>query len=236
MKIRLADLVIEINNKFEYVEALCKNYLTNEQAVDFSVDCTDADIESERLATTEEGVFSDEYLESLAIYRKICLRALEYDAFLMHSAIIEVYGQAYAFLARSGTGKSTHISLWRKVLGDKVQIINGDKPILRYIDGELYAYGTPWCGKEGWNRNTRARLKALCYIERAPENSIEKISTQQSATRLMQQILIPSDAKGAIKTLELVDKMISDTQSWLLKCNISEEAARIAYNAMADKE
>ena len=48
----------------------------------------------------------------------------------MHGAVIEYEGNGYMFSADSGTGKTTHILLWRKFLGDKVKIVNGDKPFL----------------------------------------------------------------------------------------------------------
>lgn len=232
MRIKIADLVIEVKNKYDGVEAFCKNYLTDEQDIAFSVECTDEEIENEGKGL--EGEFPKDALEGLAIYRKICTKIVEYDAFLMHSAVIEVDKDAYAFLAKSGTGKSTHIVLWRKALGEKVKIINGDKPIYRYIDGDLYVYGTPWCGKEGWNRNARARLKALCYIERGEVNSIEKIAPTESAMRVMRQVFLPNDGEMVSKTLSLVDKMLSDKPSWVLKCNISSEAAEVAYNAMKE--
>lgn len=231
IRVKIADFVIELDNKYDFVEKLCKNYITDETCVDFRVSCTQEELDREKQAAGTG--FSDGYIESLCIYRSICTKILEKDAFLVHSAVIEVDGSAYAFLARSGTGKSTHIALWRRALGENVKIVNGDKPIYRYIDGDLYAYGTPWCGKEGWNRNVRAKLKALCYIERAEKNSIERLPPQDSAIRIMKQILIPSDAQGATKTLELVDRMLNDIDSWLLKCNISSEAALIAYNAMS---
>ena len=98
----------------------------------------------------------------------------------------------------------------------------------------MYAYGTPWCGKEGWQRNTRARLKALCYIERAEKNSIEKITPRESVMRMLKQVLIPKGADEVSKTLALVDRMLNDIQSWIVKCNISSEAALIAYNALKE--
>ena len=150
----------------------------------------------------------------------------------MHAAVIGVGDKAYAFTAKSGTGKSTHIALWKRFLGDRVSVINGDKPILRFIDGKLYAYGTPWCGKEMWNTNMRAELNGLCFLERAKENKIVKITPMEASPLVMKQILIPNDAEGVIKTFEMVDKMLSITNLWRLGCNISQEAAIKAYMAV----
>ena len=243
-KIKIADFVVEIDNKYAFIENLCNKYIYEGEEKDFSASCTEEDIDNEeKIANDDADVvntlsrMSEDgkrgYLESVCIYRNLCLQLPQRSAFIMHSAVIEVDGQAYAFAARSGTGKSTHISLWKKHLGEKVQIVNGDKPIIKLENGVFYAYGTPWCGKEGWNRNVRAPLKGLCFLERATENRISIIPLDMAATRVMNQILIPKDAQGAINTFDLVDKMLNTVNCWVLGCNISIEAAEIAYNAMS---
>lgn len=37
----------------------------------------------------------DDYLESLALYRKLCEKMLEYDIFLLHCSAVAVDGKAY---------------------------------------------------------------------------------------------------------------------------------------------
>lgn len=232
-KIKIADLVIQIENKYEFIKNQCKDYIVTSNKADIVASCTDEEIEAEHTNYAEKDVFSLGYCESVCIYRNICLQMPEFDAFIFHSAVAEVEGKAYAFAARSGTGKSTHLLLWKEYLKDKMTIINGDKPIFRFIDGELYAYGTPWCGKEGWHENSKAPLKAICFIERACENRISPIPKSNAADLVMKQIIIPKDPFGAIKTLELLDEMLAKTDTWLLGCNISVEAARLSYNTMA---
>ena len=57
---------------------------------------------------------------------------LGYDAFLFHAAVVSYAGCGYAFAAKSGTGKSTHVAQWMHALGDRVTVVNGDKPLLRW--------------------------------------------------------------------------------------------------------
>ena len=243
-KIKIADFVIEIDNKYSFIESQCFDYVYAGEGVDFSATCTDEDIANEERIAMADPELCDYlsklerermlgYLESVCIYRAICLQLPQRDAFIMHAAVIEADGLAYAFTARSGTGKSTHIGLWKKHLGERVKIVNGDKPIIRLIDGVFYAYGTPWCGKEGWNRNVRSPMHGLCFLERAAENKIDRIPLDEAASLIMKQILIPKDAMGAIKTFELIDKMINTVNCWRLGCNISIEAAEIAHRAMS---
>lgn len=231
-KIKIADLVVEIYNVHSQIEYVSRDYFYDGDDCDFKIVMTPEIIDAERERFKYSHLYTDAYIENICIYRQICLNLLKYDAFVMHAAVIGVDDCAYAFTAKSGTGKSTHICLWRQLLGERVYVINGDKPVLRVVDGKLYAYGTPWCGKEMWNTNTRAELKGLCFIERGESNQIRKIEPQEAATLIMKQILIPNDSFGVIKTFELVDKTLKSVPSWKLKCTVSIEAAMIAYNAM----
>lgn len=46
--------------------------------------------------------------------------------------MLEIDGKAYMFSAPSGTGKSTHAKLWRDCFGDRVTMINDDKPLIKF--------------------------------------------------------------------------------------------------------
>ena len=51
---------------------------------------------------------------------------------VLHSSSILYQGVAIAFSAVSGTGKSTHTGLWKKYYGAQVEILNDDKPAIRF--------------------------------------------------------------------------------------------------------
>ncbi len=227
---KIADFIVELKNKYDYTDKLCKNYLYDgDDAPDFSVSVTEEEIEKELSVNdiTDRG-----YAESVCIYRRICLDVLSYDAILLHAAVVDVDGKGYAFLARSGVGKSTHTRLWQAMLGDRLTIVNGDKPIVRLVDGRFYAYGTPWCGKEGFNTNTKTTINALCFIERSEDNFIEKQSADETVRRIIKQVILPVDIKKAEITLDLLDKLVSATPAYCMHCNISPEAAEVCYNAL----
>lgn len=231
-KIKIVDTVFEIHNIYDYIFKLCKDYLYDGDDCDFQIFPTMEKIKDERQKIEDEALFSDEYIENIAVYREICQYLLTKDAFVMHGAVVGVENKAYIFTAKSGTGKSTHIALWKKILGDKVYVINGDKPILRFVGDKLYAYGTPWCGKELWNTNTCAEVGGLCFLERAQENRITPLEPIETVNLIMKQILVPNDEEGVIKTFDLVDKMLSTVKLWKLGCNISVEAAVLSYTTM----
>jgi hypothetical protein len=150
---------------------------------------------------------------------------------LLHCAVLEYEGKGYAFLGRSGTGKSTHTRLWKKYLGTP-KMINGDKPILECVGDKFLAYGTPWRGKESWGMRASAPLYGLCFLEQAKENSIRKLTPSEVSSRLFGQILLPESEENTIATLELADKLIATTPAYLLKCDISKEAVKLSFEAM----
>ena len=238
--IALAGLVIGIDNHYDFVLRQCEDYICSGDPA-FTVRVSEKTVENEcRYATDEvRGMSTDlrAYSESICIYREICRVLPSYGAFLFHSAAICCDGKAYLFSAPSGTGKTTHIRQWRKMLGDGVSMINGDKPILRLNDdGGFTVYGTPWAGKECWQCNVSAPLGGICFIDRASENSIVPLTPAEAADRALRQVIFPPDPRKLAEMLALTDKMVSDTPSFLLRCNISLEAAALSYTALTGKE
>ena len=230
----IAGLRISIENRCKYTEAFCEKYLSADQTspFDLSAKVTNAEFYAEK--ELSDG-FSDGYIENICLYRTICRQLPILNRMLLHAAIIAVDGNAYAFLGRSGTGKSTHTGLWIKYL-DGVTVVNGDKPILECTDKGFVAYGTPWNGKERLGNNISAPLKGLCFLEQSKTNEIVRLTPAEAANRIFGQILFPEDEENAAKTLELTDKLITQTPCWLLKCNISEEAMQTSYEAMTGKQ
>ncbi len=227
--VKIAGIIIGIDNRFELTHRICRNYIC-EGIPEFSVSVNDDEIEAEKGSVLSR--VSDAYAESVCIYRAICRRMPEYGAFLFHSAVVECDGRAYAFAAPSGTGKSTHAALWLKYFGERARIINGDKPILRR-DGEFFfAYGTPWCGKEGLNENDRSPLAAICFLERGKENRIVKLDSSESVGLLFPQILMPESETDVAMLFPLLSDLLGSVGCYRLTCDISEEAVMVAYNGM----
>lgn len=226
-KIQIADLCVEIDNRYRYVLRQCQEYLTDGEP-DFSVHVTEEEIMAERGARN----LSKGYCESICIYREIVRRLPDYRAFLLHAAVVAVDGAAYAFTAPSGTGKSTHTQLWLKHFGERAYMVNGDKPILRWIDGSLYAFGTPWNGKEGLGSKTHCLLRAVCFLERGETNQIRKAKKKDIVERLFHQMIMPEDKQRLTLFLRDVETMIAKIPFYVLQCNISDDAVDVAYSAM----
>lgn len=229
----IAGLRIFINNRCKFTDAFCKAYLSEDQSspADLTAVVTEEEFRQEKSLSEN---FPDGYIENICLYRCICRQLPVLDRMLLHAAILEYDGNAYAFLGRSGTGKSTHTGLWIKHL-QGVKIVNGDKPILQKTQNDFLAYGTPWMGKEGLGTNTVAPLKGLCFLEQAKENTIARLTPAQAASRIFQQVLLPEEEDNAARTLELIDDMVSNIPCYLLKCTISEDAVKTSFEALTGK-
>lgn len=229
---KLADFVVNIENEYDYLTGQCAPYrYTGDIPAELSVKVNEDEIQHERIAS--EGInHSSGYLESICAYRKLCLQLPLYDAMVLHGSVISCGGRGIAFLARSGVGKTTHTMLWKQVYGEKVQIINGDKPVVRFFGGVPFAYGTPWAGKENLQSNNRVQLTDICFIERSEDNFVFRAASDACLDFLAQQILLPTEPAAAGKTLELLDKLMTACNFWIIRCNISEDAAITAHKTI----
>lgn len=233
MLIQLAGLTVDMQTRYGYTDAMCEKYRAPEGAIpDFSVSCTDEEILREQPAGMDYPIA---YLESLAIYRKISREALAYQTFLFHGSVLEMDGEGYLFTAPSGTGKSTHARLWREVFGDRVTMINDDKPFLTVKKDGLYASGTPWDGKHRLSTNKTVKLRAICFLERGEHNRIRPLTRGESYGKLLLQTNRPKDPVGMQATLLLLDRAAERMSFWQMSCNMDPEAATVAYQAMKGK-
>jgi len=231
-KYKIADVVFNGEFSFKQTADYMKDYLAQaDEQAEFTVTVTEDDLKKEKTLAPEPV---PEYCyEYTALYRKLLYVLLEkYDAFFFHCSAISVDNEAYMFTAQSGTGKSTHRNLWLKVFGDRVTVINDDKPIIRKIDGEFYVYGTPWRGKEGMGNNIRVKAKALCFLSRSEENSIGGIDTVTAFSKALNQTIRPDDKKLMSNLLGLFDGFFSQVKCFDLRVNMNDDAPIVAYNGI----
>ena len=178
---------------------------------------------------------SPEYTEFIALYEPLARYMPEKNGFVFHGACVSFDGGGYLFTAPSGTGKSTHIRLWRRFLGKNVDIVNGDKPIITVGKDGVFVHGTPWSGKERWQKNRRVPLKEICMLTRSGECFIRKVDPGEHLDFLFRQTFLCDDPQIITATLSLVDAVLTRVNVWLLGCDISREAAKCSFEAMTGK-
>lgn len=169
------------------------------------------------------------YMDSgLAFY----IRLLKHGGLMLHASAVELDGRAYLFSGPSGMGKSTHTRLWQQEFPTS-RVFNDDKPALRQLDGVWYAYGTPWCGKDGININTRVPLAGICFLRRGTENSIRRLSPIEAAAAIISQTnnRLHTDF-GMSNMTAAVEKLITQVPIYELRCLAEPSAAHLSYETM----
>ena len=152
---------------------------------------------------------------------------------LIHASLVRNNGYGYAFIAKSGTGKSTQVSMWLRYIPGS-DLMNDDNPIIRIIDGQPFIFGGPWSGKTPCYRNIKAPLGAITRIDRAPENSIERlVPIEAFASVLPACSTMKWDSEIYNHICDAITRIVETTGVYTLHCRPDEEAARVCYQEIA---
>lgn len=226
--IKIAGLAVGIDNRYPQLQSLCAEYLTDEAPL-FTVFATDEALDEE--ARVSDAPYPRGYLESVVVYREIARRLPAYSAFVFHGVALAVGEGAYLFTARSGVGKTTHTQLWLKEFPD-AHVLNGDKPILRFLDGIPYVCGTPWRGKEGYGKNEMLPLRGIAFVHRAEKNAAQKTSGTAAVFPFLTQTYLPEDEQSVSEITALADRILGSVPLVDLYVNMEREAATVARRVL----
>lgn len=132
-----------------------------------------------------------------------------------HGLGVEVHGcglvdreqGGFLFLGHSGTGKSTTAWLWDQLRSP--EILSDDRIILRFHDGELWMYGTPWHGDAGFASQTGAKLDRVFILRQAIRNEITLMPKALAAGELFARSFPPfHSANGLERSIEFLHAVV----------------------------
>ena len=227
MLCKIADLIVDVPTAGG-LASRCQDYICNcEMSPDMIIDSDRYDI------SRYEPHFTKEMIAYMESGRQFNAKLIAFGGFYLHSSAVEVDGKAYLFSGPSGTGKSTHTSLWQQMLGERVCRFNDDKPALRRLDDSWYAYGTPWCGKDGINVNKKVPLAGICFLKQGSENRIRRLEPGEAVLKILSQTI------HRFKNPEKLDLLLSHLDQLVREIPIYElvncpeiEAAQLSYETM----
>lgn len=156
---------------------------------------------------------------------------LPYDTLLLHSSAILLDNRVYLFIAKSGTGKSTHSQMWMESFPES-ELLNDDHPIIRlHPSGEVIAYGSPWSGKTPCYRNLSAPAAAIVRIKRAPHNQLHPIlsAARRYASVMTCNSAVQWDSTLATAKAEALGRIVRTLPCYEMECLPNPEAAEVCY-------
>ncbi len=163
------------------VMRLFSSYYTPSGRIDYA--CRQEDGEGIRLYINyPDGLWDSMIFNALNLPEIFAQRGI----FLCHSSFVIHKGEALIFTAGKNEGKSTQAALWEKFAGAK--IINGDRSFLKFEDGKLFAYGTPYCGSSQIALNESAPVKAVILLKKGKENIIKAAGGLDAFTEIIAQL------------------------------------------------
>ena len=157
--------------------------------------------------------------------------AILHHTFLLHASVVMKDEKGYAFLGKSGTGKSTHSRLWLSTFKD-AELLNDDNPAVRITDeGQVSIYGTPWSGKTPCYKNRKVELAAWVRLEQAPDNAFSWRQGVEAFVTLLPSCSAMRWNERLYNTLcDLLERCIRQVSIGYLQCLPNKEAALLCYN------
>lgn len=146
----------------------------------------------------------------------------------MHASVIRYSGKGYLFLAKSGTGKSTHSQLWIDNIHGS-SLLNDDNPIVRiWPDGRIIVYGSPWSGKTPCYKNTECPVGAFVQIRRCKENKIARLPLLESYAMMYSSCSgYKADSQMADGLHASLEACVTGVPCYVLDCLPDADAAKV---------
>lgn len=172
-------------------------------------------------------------LYRFALWVAYGLMTLQRNTLAIHSSCIVYRDKAVLFLGESGTGKSTHTRLWREHIEGAV-LLNDDSPMIRVMDGKVWAYGSAWSGKTPCYKQERYELAACVRLSQAPLNQIRKLSVLQ-AYGAIHPSCAPEFAYDEVlydEVSQIIGQILSVVPCYHLACLPDREAAMLSCQTL----
>lgn len=168
-----------------------------------------------------------------ALMITFALASASHGTLLMHSSVTVYNEGGYLFLGPSGTGKSTHSSLWLKHV-EGTELLNDDNPVVRVFDDDVIVYGSPWSGKTPCYQNKQVPAKAFVMLQQKPKNCIKRKDVIESFVALLESCSSFSWDKPIHRVIcNTISEIIRKIPIFHLECLPDADAVRVCKNAVA---
>lgn len=193
--------------------------------------CTDTEFTKASLCL-DGKVKSDAFILNNCLMMMYAFATAPLMTLLVHASVTINSGKAYLFLGKSGTGKSTHSSLWLKYIPGS-ELLNDDNPVVRVVGEQVIVSGSPWSGKTPCYKNRQLPVGAVIKLNQAPENTIVKSKPSQAfATLLTSSSTMKWDKRIFDGICDTVTKAVEKIPFYTLDCLPDAGAAGLCHQTV----
>jgi len=151
--------------------------------------------------------------------------------FVFHCSYIDHNGKAILFTAPSETGKSTQADLWHNLRG--AEIINGDRAVVRIVDGNAIAEGIPFAGSSEYCENRSLPIEAIVYLGQAPQTTIRRMKGYEAFSRIWEGVSVYTWERTDVELISKTVQQIARTVPiYHMPCTPDESAVIALENAL----
>lgn len=232
--VSLAGIPVGVTLPWKELAPLFSGFFTDE-APAFSVGLSADDV---RCAAAAYPAGTDAAaIAFMELAKRISAGLLSRDACIFHGTAFLWNGKAWVFTAPSGTGKTTQYLLWKKLYGEEVSVLNGDKPILSCRGGNITVHPSPWRGKEGMGSKRTAPLGGVIVLAQRGENRISVLPASRAVMPLLRSVFFDRSSGHALAdACTLADTVIRKTEILYLENRGDENSAVITHDYLLSKE
>lgn len=225
---KIADLITEVPESGGMAPRLRDYRVETDQSADIVI--REEDYRPNAWRSVPPSMYA--YMESGAhFYASL----LYHGGMQLHASAVAWEGRGYLFSGQCGVGKSTHTRLWQELLGEEAVVFNDDKPALRRLEEGWYAYGTPWCGKDGINANMKVPLAGICFLVQGPENRIRRMTEGEAIPLLITQTMNWFNKEDKMQLmLSCVERLAAEVPIYLFQNRPEKEAAMLSLKTMRE--
>lgn len=133
-------------------------------------------------------------------------RFLKREAVFLHASFIRWNGKAILFTGVKQIGKSTQAELWRRFRG--AELLNGDRALLRKLDGVWTACGSPFCGTSGICFNEKVPIAAIVVLKQGGENRAEPVGLKDALAAFLSGCSFDASSRSVTERLMTLAQQI----------------------------
>lgn len=166
--------------------------------------------------------------EGFELLMYLCIEQIliQFGGLVLHSSHIKIDGKGLVFSAPCQVGKSTQAELWRTYAG--AEVINGDRSVLRKINGQWCVFGCPMCGTSGTHIQSTEPLSNIVMLAQNQRNIVQKLSAREAFRMLYPQITVANwDAAYVDNAMNLLGELLAEIPVWYYACTKEPEAVTV---------
>lgn len=223
--------IAQLHMSYEFANSsthlLFTDYLTENNYADIVITLSQSELSNIKESKHKDSV------EFYYILDHLCNTFLKFNRVFYHGVALRLFDKTYLITASSGVGKTTQYKNLKIIDPDHVTIINGDKPILQFVDNSILLYSSPWMGKEKLGINTLSKLDGIIVLSQNNKNLIRQLKHEEAIVPLMMHFLYHPDNLDDIKRVcEMTESLIGQIPIWFFENTGTIESSKLLYNTL----